>query len=88
MRRPGSRTLGDLLSEGQARIYVNCLPCGRSGSYSVERLVEKHGRDAGLPDLLAFLSQDCPKRRNVGIHDRCRAGYLEPIKNGYPTTAP
>jgi hypothetical protein len=45
--------------------------CGRRGTCSVERLMERHG-DAKLTDLLQTLA-NCPKGRSASIHDRCGA---------------
>ena len=38
---------------------IICAACGRSGRYTVERLMAEHG-DAKLTDLLVTLA-DCPK---------------------------
>ena len=46
--------------------------CGRRGTYSVERLMERHG-DAKLPDLLMTLSH-CLKAHSVSIYDRFQGG--------------
>jgi hypothetical protein len=34
-----------------------------------------HLWDAKLPDLLARLTADCPKRGAASIYDRCKAVY-------------
>ena len=60
--RPSSPTLS-----------IVCEPCGRRGTYSVARLMERHG-DAKLTDLLQTLA-NCPKARSASIHDRCKAVF-------------
>ena len=68
--RDGSLILSDLR---QPTIRVICGPCGRRGSYTVAKLMERHG-DAKLTDLLVGIAQ-CPKARSVSIHYRCRATF-------------
>jgi len=75
MPRSGAVTLRELAQqEGRTHLTVACEPCGRQGRYLVRRLLEQQG-DLGLPDVLAQLTQDCPKHQNVAIHDRCRAVF-------------
>ena len=52
-------------------LRVTCGKCGRAGQYRLDRLIAKHGRDAKIPDWLAKISADCPKRQNASISDRC-----------------
>jgi hypothetical protein len=68
--------LSDLVIEGRERLHLACDKCARVGSYVVVNLVLAHGIDKGLPDLLAELSADCPKRAGQGLGtDRCGAVY-------------
>jgi hypothetical protein len=69
--RDGSLTLSDVRAPTLA---IVCAPCGRRGRYAVERLMEQHGSDAKLTDLLVTLA-DCKKARSASIHDRCAAFY-------------
>ena len=55
------------------KLTIVCAPCGRRGSYGVQRLMEQHG-DAKLTDLLVTLA-DCQKARSASIHDRCKAVF-------------
>lgn len=67
----GARTLGEL--DGQLNMLrVVCMRegCGRRGRYHLSKLIDKHGRQAKLPDIARFLSRDCPQR-NVNEMDRC-----------------
>jgi hypothetical protein len=54
-------------------LSIVCEPCGRRGTYSVERLMELRG-DAKLTDLLQTLA-NCPKARSASVHDRCKAMF-------------
>jgi hypothetical protein len=49
MPREGSRILSDLQSP---RVPTVCEPCGRRESYAVARLIDEHGVEAKLTDLL------------------------------------
>jgi hypothetical protein len=56
-------------------LTIVCEPCGRRGRYNVSRLLEQHGREAKLTDLVRVLVGDCPKMHSVSVHERCRAVY-------------
>jgi hypothetical protein len=66
MPRDGSFILSDVRG---LMLSIVCEPCGRRETYSVARLMERHG-DAKLTDLLQTLA-NCPKARSANIHDRC-----------------
>ena len=70
MPRDGAIVLFDLR---QPTLSIVWEPCGRSGRYSVAKLMEEHG-DAKLTDLLQELAA-CPKARSASIYDRCKAVY-------------
>jgi hypothetical protein len=53
-------------------ITIVCEPCGRRGRYNVARLIERHGGDVRMPELLQTLS-DRPKTDSVSFYDRCKA---------------
>ena len=75
MPRSGAITLSGLdVPEGAVHLTVVCTQCGREGRYLVRRLMVQHGY-MGLPDLLALMTQDCPRHQNVAIHDRCNAVF-------------
>ena len=71
MPRDGAMTLADVR---EPMLEIVCQPCGRRGSYNVERLIAKHGANVKLPDFLAMLA-NCEKARSVIIHDRCKVRY-------------
>jgi hypothetical protein len=60
-------------------LSVVCEPCGRRERYEVERLMREYRGDVKMPDLLATLTVDCPKRRSFSIYDRCKAVYERPV---------
>jgi hypothetical protein len=68
----GALILSDLR---QPTLSIVCEPCGRSGCYSVAKVMEQHG-DAKLTDLLLTLAA-CPKARSASIHYRCKAVYCQ-----------
>jgi hypothetical protein len=70
MPRAGALVLSDVRSP---TLSIICEPCGRHGTYNVERLMERHG-DAKLTDLLQTLA-NCQKARSASIHDRCKAVF-------------
>jgi hypothetical protein len=70
MPRDGSIILSDVRSP---TLEIVCEPCGRRGVYSVSRLMEQHGGDAKLTDLLHTLV-DCHKARPTSVHDAASSG--------------
>ena len=72
MPRDGANLLSDVRVPV---LTVVCEPCGRRERYDVERLTRQYGWDAKLPDLLARLTADCPKRGSVSVYDRCKAVF-------------
>ena len=75
MPRGGAVTLKDMDEpDGPVHLTIVCAPCAREGRYLVSRLIAQHG-DMGLPDVLALMTQDCPKYQTVAIHDRCNAVF-------------
>lgn len=74
MPRDGARLLSDL---PHPVLTVVCEPCGRRDRYDVERLMRQYGWDMKMPELLAELVADCPKRGAVSVYDRCKAAFDE-----------
>jgi hypothetical protein len=57
-------------------LRVTCSKCGRAGQYSVARLIERHGVNAGLPDWRDSITADCPRRGKHGVvWDLCGAHF-------------
>lgn len=48
------------------RILVLCSPCGRQGSYRVDRLCQRFGAHASVLDVYLALTQTCRFQREVG----------------------
>jgi hypothetical protein len=61
-----AQTLEDLQREGAERLIVVCDKCDRMGIYAIDSLLAEHGPEQQLPDLLAFLSRNCPNRDQCG----------------------
>jgi len=70
MESSGSITLGEV-AERTAILAVACSRCERAGRYNLDMLISRHGTDFGIPDLLAGLSDDCPRRKSITAYDRC-----------------
>ena len=52
-------------------LRVECTRCPRKGSYRVQRLIQKYGRQANMMKWREMLVGDCPKRDSPQLHDRC-----------------
>ena len=61
MPRDGATIFSDLIGKLDV-VKVACGKCGRVGQYSLARLIEHHGRDGKVSDLLDTVAADCPKR--------------------------
>ena len=79
MPRHGAVTLRDVRDNF---LTIACDHCGRHGRHGKYRLIGKYG-DARLPDILAKLTANCPKRASFSAYDRCKAAFDWP--NGPPT---
>jgi hypothetical protein len=62
-----------------ARLRIACDRCQRQGEYSTARLIDRHGPDYRLPDLLADLTADCPGRQRFDV-PRCDAIFPDLAK--------
>ena len=58
MRRIGSHSLDEF---PLAVVRIDCERCGRAGRYGRDRLIERFGADAALPDVLLALAS-CERR--------------------------
>jgi len=66
------RTYYTLSDYPHETVEIECAKCGRHGRLRTARLLEQHGPDIQLPNLLREIAQ-CPKRGNM--NDDCRAQY-------------
>ncbi|WP_244472737.1 hypothetical protein [Methylobacterium sp. Leaf89] len=60
---PDVERLCDVRAE---RIVLLCSPCGRRGSYVIERLRQRFGAHASVLDVYLALTQTCRFQREVG----------------------
>src|SRR4051794_13905191 len=54
--------------------------CERRGWLQVDRLIEQHGADMGLPELGDILRSNCPKRESVSTSERCSLYYPQLLR--------
>jgi hypothetical protein len=59
----------------QIVLEVGCTRCERYGRLRVDRLIQRYGRGAKLPDLRDKLASDCPRIGATSIYDRCGVRY-------------
>ena len=58
------------------KVRIECRKCGRGGVYARERFAELVGANTTLPDALAKVAADCPKRSTHSFGaDACGAVY-------------
>jgi hypothetical protein len=73
-RQPGGDAV--LLEDYPGKLVrIECSHCDRTGRYGLALLVQRFGPAAGLPDVLAALSADCPRRQDGRINGPCGAGF-------------
>jgi hypothetical protein len=81
MSSRGAILLGEV-AQHLATIHIACNFCPRHGKASVGRLMQEHGPDMPIPDLLRLLSQRLPEaprgphRRAVRSALAGAVGYL------------
>ena len=68
-------TLGDIAGK-VAMLEIECADCSRYGRYRVDRLIEQHGANFGLPYLREVLARDCPRQHSASIYQRCAARFI------------
>src|SRR4051812_30369694 len=73
MRR-GSITLGDMAGKFDM-VEIACRRCERTGRLRIDRLIEQHGANMGLPSLCDVLIGDCPKQEAASVGERCSIYY-------------
>jgi hypothetical protein len=76
MPRDGAYTLADLAGP---MLKLTCRKCGRSGRYSIAKLIAAHGADMKLPNLrhvLARCERTRPDQRPVNESDPCGVEFV------------
>jgi hypothetical protein len=56
-------------------LEIACRRCERAGRLLIDRLIEQHGADMGLPELGDVLARDCPKKEAAAVGGRCSLYY-------------
>ncbi len=69
MPRGGAITFGDLIGKLDV-LRVEWAKCGRTGRYSMRRLIEQLGCDAKIIDWKDELTGDCPRRVKANYSDQ------------------
>jgi hypothetical protein len=72
MPSKGSILLGEVAAH-LATVDISCNFCPRRGKANIVRLMQEHGGDMPIPDLLRLLSADCPRRLTARIAEPCGA---------------
>jgi hypothetical protein len=65
-RQPAAADMERLCDVKAERLVILCSPCGRRGSYRVDRLGERFGAHASVLDVYLALTQTCRFQREVG----------------------
>ena len=88
MPRDGAIIFSDLIGKLDM-LRVACAKCGRDGSYRLNGLIEKRGRDAKLIDWLDELTAECPKKiaHNMSGINSIAGDYLRTASNVFQITA-
>ena len=72
MPRDGAIIFADLIGKLD-QIRLACDKRGRDGCCGLNRLIERHGRDAKLVDWLDEITADCPKKLAHNMNGQCAA---------------
>ena len=76
MPRDGAMVLGDYPADVR-HVHLGCRKCDRRGRYRIDSLVGRYGLDMRLPEMIAHISADCPRRSAAAVtSDHCGA-YIE-----------
>jgi hypothetical protein len=80
----GALTLAEFRPE---LIRLACRRCDRRGQYRRTTLIALYGEKVALPDVLAQLGLDCPKRGAIG-DEACGAYFPDLIERMATTRGP
>ncbi len=70
----GSLSLNDV-SKRFGMLEVRCCNCTRHGRLRIDKLIDEHGRDMSLPDLITILAGDCEHMTAARRKDQCQVFY-------------
>lgn len=87
MPKSGARILSDFEGNLEALTFV-CSKCDRRGRYHLATLIERFGDAATVPNVLAEISADCPRRspKRQSALDLCGVHVLELIPPKEPAS--
>jgi hypothetical protein len=76
MPRDGEIIFSDLIGKLNV-LHVNCEKCGREGSYRLNGLIDRRGRDGKVTDWLDEVTAECPNKIARDSNDPCEARCLD-----------
>jgi len=72
---------GELLQDYPGKVVrIECRYCDRTERHGLAGLVRRYGPAAALPEVLAALAADCPRREDWRSTGPCGAGFPELTK--------
>jgi hypothetical protein len=77
--RSNAITLGDAAAKFTL-LEIACRRCERRGRLRIDKLIEQHGADIGLPELGDVLRGDCPQREAAAASERCSLYYPQLLR--------
>jgi hypothetical protein len=63
-------TLGEITARA-SMLEIACSRCERRGRYRLDKLIGRHGADAGVRIIVPELTADCPQRDSATLMERC-----------------
>jgi hypothetical protein len=75
----GALTFGDLIGKLD-HLEIACSKCDRLCRFSVRRLALQYGREAKIPDWIALMTRDCPRKQAGHFSDRCAASCPDLVR--------
>jgi hypothetical protein len=70
----GALMLGEV-AERTPTLEVACDICEHRGRFVMARLIRDHGLAIPMPELLALLTADCPRRSVPSLYETCGAYF-------------
>ena len=70
----GALILGEV-AERTPTLEVACSVCEHRGRFVMARLLRDHGLAIQMPELLALLTADCPRRADASVAESCGAHF-------------
>ena|SRR5690349_14949321 len=70
----GALMLGEV-AERTPTLELTCGMCDRRGRFVMTRLLRDYGLAIPIPELLALLTADCPRRADASLPGTCEAKF-------------